>query len=154
MSAPARPADVVEALVERSHIEGRLSMDQLRMAFDDAGIGPAEARGVLRQLSEQGAVLGSDEKAAPRARRSTSAARPTKRTAGPQETRPAGRTVTSGISIETAEEPAVTTAPALTVDTVDTTLETPAAVKAAPRSRAKAPAKPAAAPAAVRFGWF
>ena len=106
MSAPARPAEVVEALVERSRAEGRLSMEQLRTAFDAAGIGPTEARGVLRQLSEQGAVLGSDEKAAPRARRATKApaARPTKRTAGPQETRPAGRTVTSGLSTETPAE--------------------------------------------------
>ena len=108
MSAPVRPADVVETLVERSRSEGRLSMEQLRTAFDAAGIGPSEARTVLRQLSEQGAVLASDE-TAPRARRTkTSAARPTKRTAGPQETRPAGRTVASGTQAESsAEEPDV-----------------------------------------------
>ena len=61
MSAATRPADiVVGALVERSQSEGPLTLDQLREAFDAAGVGPSEARTVLRQLSEGGAVLGSD----------------------------------------------------------------------------------------------
>ena len=135
MSAPARPADtVVEALVERSRTEGRLSMEQLRSAFDEAGIGPSEARSVLRQLSEQGAVLGTDE-LVPRTRRTkTSAARPTKRTAGPQETRPAGRTVTSGSPTDMpadqpAEEPHVST-------TTETAAVTKPAAKRAPAKKA------------------
>jgi len=155
MPAPVRSADtVVEALVERSRIEGGLSMEQLRSAFDDAGIGPSEARTVLRQLSEQGAVLGSDEQA-PRARRTkTSAARPTKRTTGPQETRPAGRTVTSGSTTETpaetpAEELDVTiTAPSTTDAQAAAAAAVPAAKAPAKRAAAKkAPAKKAAAPA-------
>ena len=108
MSAPARPADVVEALVERSRAEGRLSMEQLRTAFDAAGIGPSEARSVLRQLSEQGAVLGIGRERpppGPGGATKAPAARPAKRTAGPQETRPAGRTVTSGPPRAAAEEP-------------------------------------------------
>ena len=48
VSAPARPTDVVEALVERARSEGRLSLEQLRTSFDAAGIGPTEARAVLR----------------------------------------------------------------------------------------------------------
>jgi len=106
MPAPARPADVVETLVARSSAEGPLSLEQLRTAFDDAGIGPAEARSVLRSLSEQGAVLGSEqERPAARARRTTktSAARPVKRVAGPQETRPAGRTVPTSLTDEPAD---------------------------------------------------
>ena len=101
MSAPARPADVTET------------------------------RTVLRQLSEQGAVLGSDElasldlggqdKAAPRTRRTTkaSAARPAKRGAGPQETRPTGRTVASGIPAESPveEHMSVPSAPARSTPT-------------------------------------
>ena len=153
MPAPARSADtVVEALVERSRIEGGLSMEQLRSAFDDAGIGPTEARTVLRQLSEQGAVLGSEEQA-PRARRTkTSAARPTKRTTGPQETRPAGRTVTSGSTTETpAETPAEE--PDVTITAPSTTAAAPAAAAPAAKAPAKratakkAPAKKPAAPA-------
>jgi len=151
MSAPARPAEVVEALVERSRAEGRLSMEQLRTAFDAAGIGPSEARSVLRQLSEQGAVLGSDEKAAPRVRRTTkaSAARPTKRTAGPQETRPAGRTVTSGFSSETpAEELDVTITTTDTATGVEAVAPAPAP-KAKPRAKATPKKAAATAEAAV-----
>jgi hypothetical protein len=39
MPAPARPAGFVEALVERSAVEGRLSLEQLR---DGAGVRRAE----------------------------------------------------------------------------------------------------------------
>jgi len=109
MSAPARPADVTEALVERSRTEGRLSLDQLRSAFAEAGIGPVEAKAVLRQLAQDGAVITSEElaaldKAAPRSRSKASAARPAKRATSPQETRPAGRTVLSGAPTESLVE--------------------------------------------------
>ncbi|MCW2723361.1 MAG: polymerase sigma factor, partial [Frankiales bacterium] len=92
MSAPARPVDVVEALVERSRSEGRLSLDQLRTAFDAAGIGPAEAGAVLRRLTEAGAVLDAEEPKRPR-RTAKPAARPAARPAAKQTTRPSGRTV-------------------------------------------------------------
>ncbi len=135
MSAPARPADVVETLVARSQSEGPLSLEQLRTAFDAAGIGPADAGRVLRALSEQGAVIGSEpERPAGRARRTTktSGARPAKRTAGPQETRPAGRTVPTSTSANpSGEDIAVPT-------------QTVAAPSAAATSKAaKAPAKAA-----------
>ena len=133
VSAPARPTDVVEALVERARTEGRLSLEQLRTSFDAAGIGPTEARAVLRELSEQGAVVMSDDLAAAkpvRTRRAAvkspstkpSVARPAKRAAGPQETRPAGRTVADGTAVEPlVEEPTVSvqTAPDLVVDLTD-----------------------------------
>jgi RNA polymerase primary sigma factor len=110
MPAPARPVDaVVEALAERSTTEGPLSLEQLRDAFSDAGIGPDEARAVLRELSECGAVLGTQDKG--RTRRTTKgAARPTKKTAGPQEKRPAGRTVPASGAAPTATAAAATAA--------------------------------------------
>ncbi len=140
MPAPARPADVVETLVARSQSEGPLSLGQLRSAFDAAGIGPAEARTVLRSLSEQGAVLDAEaERPAARARRTTktSVARPAKRLAGPQETRPAGRTVPTHSADPSGEDNAV---------------PTQTAPKAAPKAAAKAAAKVAtpAAPAAAK----
>ena len=143
MSAPARPADVVEMLVARSQSEGPLSLEQLRSTFDTAGIGPAEARAVLRALSEQGAVLGSEpERPAGRARRTTrtSVARPLKRAATPQEKRPVGRTVSTATPIEpSGEDTAVLTetVPALS-----------AAGQKPPAKARKAAAKaaPAAAP--------
>ena len=94
MSAPARPADVVDALVDRARTEGRLSLDQLRTVFDAAGIGPTEARAVLRELSEQGAVVMSDDLAAvkpTRARRRHKARQQVVgRSAGEAGRRPAG----------------------------------------------------------------
>jgi RNA polymerase primary sigma factor len=107
MSAPARPLELVEALVERSQSEGRLSLEQLRAAFDEAGIGPAEAPKVLARLAEAGAVIETEKprrtsktaKAAakPVAKAGTKTApasdRPAARPAAKQATRPAGRTV-------------------------------------------------------------
>jgi len=90
LSTAARPADVVEALVERAQSEGALSLEQLRASFDQAGIGPSEAGAVLRRLTDAGAVLGSGDRPA---RRRTAAARPAARPTAKQATRPAGRTV-------------------------------------------------------------
>ncbi|WP_295658110.1 sigma-70 factor domain-containing protein, partial [uncultured Nocardioides sp.] len=148
MSAPARPADVVDALVERSRTEGRLSLEQLRTAFDHAGVGPAEARTVLRQLSEQGAVLLSED-AAPtttRSRRAAAkpdgskapAARPAKRAAGPQEKRPAGRTVADGAAAEPLVEES-----SVPVQTTPPTAATKAAAAAKPVKQTKAEAEAA-----------
>ena len=164
VSAPARPTDVVEALVERARSEGRLSLEQLRTSFDAAGIGPTEARAVLRELSEQGAVVMSDDLAAAkpvRTRRAAakspstkpSVARPAKRASGPQETRPAGRTVADGTAVELlVEEPSLSvqtaqTTPDLVVDL--TAVEGTAAVAAAPAKRTRAKAAPKAAPKAA-----
>ena len=69
MPTAAHPADVVQALVERAQVEGQLSLAQLRSTFDTAGIGPDEARAVLRRLTENGMVIGTDEPKAPRSRR-------------------------------------------------------------------------------------
>jgi RNA polymerase primary sigma factor len=148
MSAAARPVDLVEALVERSRSEGRLSLDQLRVAFDAAGVGPAAAGEVLRRLSEQGAVLGEADGPA-RARRTTkSAARPVKRAAGPQETRPAGRTVPSRSLADNAEEPAM---PA--IDTLPAAPKAATATaKAAVSKASKAEAAEALADAALEAG--
>ncbi|TAL24883.1 MAG: RNA polymerase sigma factor [Frankiales bacterium] len=156
MPAPARPADVVETLVARSQSEGPLSLEQLRSAFDAAGIGPAEAGRVLRALSEQGAVLGSEERPTGRARRTTktSGARPAKRTAGPQETRPAGRTVPTTTSADpSGEDIAVPTqtvaAPATERKAAATSTPATASTKAAPKAKTAPKQTRAEAEAAV-----
>ena len=91
MPTAARPADDVEAavttLVQRAQAEGQMSLAQLRTHFDAAGIGPDEARTVLRKLTESGVVIGSDE---PRkTSRRAGATRPA--TTAKAATRPAGR---------------------------------------------------------------
>jgi RNA polymerase primary sigma factor len=156
MPAPARPADVVETLVARSQSEGPLSLEQLRSAFDAAGIGPAEARTVLRSLSEQGAVLdalpdAAAERPATRARRTTktSVARPAKRVAGPQETRPAGRTVPTPVSADPSGEDI-----AVPTQTAKAPATAPTLTKAAPKpvKQTKEEAAAAVAEAALPEG--
>ena len=105
MPAPARPADVVEALVARSQREGPLSLPKLRAVFDEAGIGPAEARTVLQQLSEAGAVIGSDDKPARRRPAAKKAAAPAARKARPVK-RGAVEDIPAGTSRSRAAMPA------------------------------------------------
>src|SRR5687768_7689482 len=127
MPAPAKPLDIVEALVERSQVEGRLSLDQLRAAFDEAGVKSAEADAMLRSLTDAGVVLDTGEAKPAKAGRRTAAAkgkaadRPAARPAAKQATRPAGRTVADAaaeapegdtVFPEPAEPAAATPAPA------------------------------------------
>ena len=145
MSTAARPADTVEALVERARKEGQLSLAQLRITFDQAGIGPEEARSVLRRLTEGGMVIGADAPPAPaRARRSAS--RPATAPQAPGATRPAGRTrstetvLAAHVAVEAdPAAPTLTGVPAPAGEAVVTT---------APSTRARRTAapKPVAAP--------
>lgn len=53
-------------LIERGRAQGHLSLDEVRQAFKDAGISPAQGRSILRELAESGIELASrDESAAP-----------------------------------------------------------------------------------------
>ena len=133
MSTAARPADVVEALVERAQSEGALSLEQLRTTFEQAGIGPAEAGAVLRRLTEAGAVIGSDRPA-----RRRTPARPAARPTAKQASRPAGRTVEADTAVG-SQAPAP--AP---VGTADTT-RSPAAGSSPARAGRGAP-NPSEAP--------
>ncbi len=141
MSTAARPADVLEALVERAQAEGALSLEQLRTTFEQAGIGPGEAGDILRHLTEAGAVslTGGEEPAAkkPRKRPAAATARPVKRTTK-AATRPAGRTVVDTPAEAGAPEGAAasTTVP---VATAESTSEEPVVV---PAPAAVAPAAP------------
>ena len=150
MPTAARPADVVEALVERAQSEGALSLEQLRTTFEQAGIGPAEAGAVLRRLTEAGAVLGSE-----RTPRRRPAARPAARPSAKQATRPAGRTVDTSVDTGT-ESPAAptadpTAAPTAAPVAVEPAVEAPVDVLSTPTviDLTAVPAPAAVAPAAT-----
>ena len=81
MPTATRPADAVEAMVERAQREGQASLAQLRSGFEAAGVGPAEARAVLKRLTEAGVVSGTDEPQK-RTRSTTPSAGPTPGRAG------------------------------------------------------------------------
>jgi RNA polymerase primary sigma factor len=51
----------VDDLVQRGRSQGHLSLSELRTAFEQAGLTPAEARSILRELSEAGVRLADEE---------------------------------------------------------------------------------------------
>jgi RNA polymerase primary sigma factor len=55
----------LEELLERGRTQGRLSLDEVRSAFGDAGITPAQGRSILRDLSEAGVRVASDHEPVP-----------------------------------------------------------------------------------------
>jgi RNA polymerase primary sigma factor len=66
MAAPVHDDEAnstrVDDLIQRGRSQGHLSLSDLRTAFERAGLTPAEARSILRELSEAGVRL-ADEKA-------------------------------------------------------------------------------------------
>src|SRR3954454_20729030 len=50
----------LEELLERGRTQGHLSLDEVRSAFGEAGITPAQGRSILRDLSEAGVRVASD----------------------------------------------------------------------------------------------
>ncbi|HEU5160288.1 MAG TPA: RNA polymerase sigma factor [Streptosporangiaceae bacterium] len=51
----------LEELLERGRTQGRLSLDEIRRAFGKAGITPAQGRSILRDLSEAGVRVATDQ---------------------------------------------------------------------------------------------
>ncbi|MBE1536448.1 RNA polymerase sigma factor [Actinomadura algeriensis] len=53
----------LDDLLKRGRAQGRLSLDEVRGAFESAGISPAQGRSILRELSEAGISLAGDNDA-------------------------------------------------------------------------------------------
>src|SRR5882757_8513878 len=67
----------VNDLIQRGRSQGHLSLAELRTAFDEAGLTPAEGRSILRELSEAGVRLANEltePKRTPKARTTARAA--------------------------------------------------------------------------------
>src|SRR5208282_4501833 len=85
----------VDDLIQRGRSQGHLSLAELRTAFDQAGLTPAEGRSILRELSEAGVRLANElteEPRPPKARasRTASTASAASRAAkAPEEAEPA-----------------------------------------------------------------
>ena len=65
----------VDDLVQRGRRQGYLMLPELRNAFEEANVTPAEARSILRELSDEGVQLGN-EASGPSAEATTSSADP------------------------------------------------------------------------------
>src|SRR5271167_5156763 len=50
----------VDDLIQRGRSQGHLSLAELRSAFDQAGLTPAEGRSILRELAEAGVLLANE----------------------------------------------------------------------------------------------
>src|ERR1700684_4099039 len=88
-SAAARMADSddeasttrVDDLIQRGRSQGHLSLAELRTAFDQAGLTPAEGRSILRELSEAGVRLANELTEDPRPPKAEDPRPPTARAA-------------------------------------------------------------------------
>ncbi|TDC63283.1 RNA polymerase sigma factor [Actinomadura sp. GC306] len=61
LTESAGPA--LDDLLKRGRAQGRLSLDEVRGAFETAGISPAQGRSILRELSEAGISLAGESDA-------------------------------------------------------------------------------------------
>jgi RNA polymerase primary sigma factor len=59
-SADEASSTRVDDLIQRGRSQGHLSLAELRTAFDEAGLTPAEGRSILRELSEAGVRLANE----------------------------------------------------------------------------------------------
>ena len=66
----------VDDLIQRGRSQGHLSLAELRSAFDQAGLTPAEGRSILRELAESGVRLANELADSGKARSVRSAAAP------------------------------------------------------------------------------
>ncbi len=57
----------LEELLDRGRSQGHLSLDEVRNAFQEAGITPAQGRSIIRELTDSGVRLASEDKAAEQA---------------------------------------------------------------------------------------
>ncbi|MCW2900671.1 MAG: polymerase, sigma 70 subunit, RpoD subfamily [Streptosporangiaceae bacterium] len=60
-AATAESITPLDELLDRGRAQGHLSLDEVRQAFHNAGITPAQGRSILRELSEAGVQLASQD---------------------------------------------------------------------------------------------
>jgi RNA polymerase primary sigma factor len=105
----------VDDLIQRGRSQGHLSLSDLRTAFEQAGLTPAEARSILRELSEAGVRLANEEpelmaprgKAKPAASRATGGAKaPAAKAAGTTEASVTTGTAAKKTRARKADQPA------------------------------------------------
>jgi RNA polymerase primary sigma factor len=82
----------VDDLIQRGRSQGHLSLAELRTAFDQAGLTPAEGRSILRELSEAGVRLANElteDPRPPKARAARTASTTARAAKTPDEADPA-----------------------------------------------------------------
>ncbi|MCC5580075.1 RNA polymerase sigma factor [Microtetraspora sp. AC03309] len=74
----ATPMTTLDQLLDRGRAQGHLSLPELREAFGQAGVAPAEGRAILRELTEAGVDLTEAAPAQKAPRKAAKAAKPRK----------------------------------------------------------------------------
>jgi len=99
----------VDDLIQRGRSQGHLSLAELRTAFDQAGLTPAEGRSILRELSESGVRLANElaqtESAQTGSAQTGSAQTGSAGTKGSSKSRAARSAPARGAKAEPASEP-------------------------------------------------
>jgi RNA polymerase primary sigma factor len=88
----------VDNLIQRGRSQGHLSLAELRTAFEEAGLTPAEGRSILRELSEAGVQLANEQ--LPEKARRTVAAAPAKASTSKAGTAKATKTAAAKAAAE------------------------------------------------------
>jgi RNA polymerase primary sigma factor len=87
----------VDDLIQRGRSQGHLSLSELRTAFEQAGIAPAEGRSILRELADAGVRLANErQEAAAKGKRTTKNATAKATTAKTSRAKTAGANVSNG----------------------------------------------------------
>jgi RNA polymerase primary sigma factor len=130
----------VDELIQLGRGQGYLSLTELRAAFGEAGVSPAEGRSIIRELAEAGVRLG-DEPGGAAIREGTAAEGRTAKSTAPKRARTGTEDMTTAqltASPDTADEPALDSLDAAEAEAV-------ALAEAAPAELATAePAQPTA----------
>ena len=99
----------VDELIQLGRGQGYLSLTELRAAFGEAGVSPAEGRSIIRELAEAGVRLG-DEPGGAAIREGTAAEGRTSKSTAPKRARTGTEDMTTAqltASPDTADEPAL-----------------------------------------------
>jgi RNA polymerase primary sigma factor len=96
----------VDELIQHGRSQGYLSLPELRAAFEQARISPAEARSIVRELTEAGIQLGNDQPEAPVQAATLTATAPVAGQAAARKAR-GGTAARAGQAEPTAAAPAV-----------------------------------------------
>ena len=88
----------LEQFLDRGRVQGHLSLAELRRAFAEAGISPAEGRSILRELTEAGVSLAAENEPALAATKKPAAKTATRKTAERKsKAAPAKKTTTAKV---------------------------------------------------------
>ena len=132
----------VDELIQLGRGQGYLSLTELRAAFGEAGVSPAEGRSIIRELAEAGVRLG-DEPGGAAIREGTAAEGRTSKSTAPKRARTGTEDMTTAqltASPDTADEPALDSLDAAEAEAVALAEAAPAGELAT----AAEPAQPAA----------